>query len=259
MRALSRSLETGGGEVSARGSSPSSSGISSLDRRLLGFRESTPPEQLFTPRNPPGMLALDAMVFFARNQRAEYHRLVLDQMSREEAYQCPFVYAGLVSNNSLISSLIVLILTGQLSDIFPISDIQAVGRILCNVLGVTGTESERFFPMLFNVTPNSSHGSLEGAAFNEMFGVSIQLFFKTWKEMEANINDFDKVVAVVRKQLDRILNKPFSEQPRSIRGGEGGSLHDELQRFPYKMIQEQVDREHEDRDDDKCPMLRDLR
>ena len=98
MQALCQSLDTGDGAGRNRGhSSASSSSSGRLEWKLLGFQEGATPDQLFKPSRPPGILALDAMVHFAKNQKAEYHKLVLDQMSREEAYQCPFIHAGLVS------------------------------------------------------------------------------------------------------------------------------------------------------------------
>ncbi|KAI2595163.1 ELMO2 isoform 18, partial [Pan troglodytes] len=48
-------------------------------------------------------------------------------------------------------------------------------------------------------------------AFEELFGICIQLLNKTWKEMRATAEDFNKVMQVVREQITRALpSKPNS-------------------------------------------------
>ncbi|XP_072729349.1 engulfment and cell motility protein 3 isoform X5 [Ciconia boyciana] len=47
--------------------------------------------------------------------------------------------------------------------------------------------------------------------FEELFCICIQLVNKTWKEMRATLEDFDKVLQVVREQITRTLSlKPTS-------------------------------------------------
>ena len=40
---------------------------------------------------------------------------------------------------------------------------------------------------------------------SQLFGVAVTLLHKTWKEMEAQLADLEKVMGVVRKQLEMIL------------------------------------------------------
>ncbi len=42
------------------------------------------------------------------------------------------------------------------------------------------------------------------------------MMFKTWKEMEAKTDDFDKVLMVVRKQLLSVLDQPVKEIPTTV-------------------------------------------
>eukprot|EP00071_Canis_lupus_P041513 XP_022275070.1 engulfment and cell motility protein 3 isoform X1 [Canis lupus familiaris] len=65
-----------------------------------------------------------------------------------------------------------------------------------------GSETAQdFSPMFFG----------QDQSFHELFCVSIQLLNKTWKEMRATQEDFDKVIQVVREQLARTLAlKPSS-------------------------------------------------
>lgn len=44
---------------------------------------------------PPGALALDAMLYFARNQTDRYTRVVLENSGRGDDYDCPFARAAI--------------------------------------------------------------------------------------------------------------------------------------------------------------------
>lgn len=50
----------------------------------------------------------------------------------------------------------------------------------------------------------------------QLFSLGIQLLFKTWKEMEAKVDDFDKVMVVVRKQLLAVLDLPLKQIPTTV-------------------------------------------
>uniref|UniRef100_A0A8C5X4W7 Engulfment and cell motility 3 n=1 Tax=Malurus cyaneus samueli TaxID=2593467 RepID=A0A8C5X4W7_9PASS len=142
--------------------------------RKLGFmNNSNPAEDL--RRAPPGLLALDNMVYFSKNTPNAYSRFVLENSSREDKHECPFARSSI-----------------QLT------------LILCEILHVGEPCSETaqaFYPMFFG----------QDHFFEELFCICIQLVNKTWKEMRATQEDFDKVMQVVREQITRILAlKPTS-------------------------------------------------
>ncbi|XP_028624394.1 engulfment and cell motility protein 3 isoform X2 [Grammomys surdaster] len=141
--------------------------------RKLGFSNSNPAQDL--ERVPPGLLALDNMVYFSRHAPSAYSRFVLENSSREDKHECPFARSSI-----------------QLT------------VLLCELLHVGEPCSETaqdFSPMFFS----------QDHSFHELFCVAIQLLNKTWKEMRATQEDFDKVMQVVREQLARTLAlKPTS-------------------------------------------------
>ncbi|XP_038386690.1 engulfment and cell motility protein 3 isoform X2 [Canis lupus baileyi] len=141
--------------------------------RKLGFSNSNPAQDL--ERVPPGLLALDNMLYFSRHAPSAYSRFVLENSSREDKHECPFARSSI-----------------QLT------------VLLCELLRVGEPCSETaqdFSPMFFG----------QDQSFHELFCVSIQLLNKTWKEMRATQEDFDKVIQVVREQLARTLAlKPSS-------------------------------------------------
>ncbi|XP_029388368.1 engulfment and cell motility protein 3 isoform X2 [Mus pahari] len=141
--------------------------------RKLGFSNSNPAQDL--ERVPPGLLALDNMLYFSRHAPSAYSRFVLENSSREDKHECPFARSSI-----------------QLT------------VLLCELLRVGEPCSETaqdFSPMFFS----------QDHSFHELFCVAIQLLNKTWKEMRATQEDFDKVMQVVREQLARTLAlKPTS-------------------------------------------------
>uniref|UniRef100_A0A8D2DUX9 Engulfment and cell motility 3 n=1 Tax=Sciurus vulgaris TaxID=55149 RepID=A0A8D2DUX9_SCIVU len=141
--------------------------------RKLGFSNSNPAQDL--ERVPPGLLALDNMLYFSRHAPSAYSRFVLENSSREDKHECPFARSSI-----------------QLT------------VLLCELLRVGEPCSETaqdFSPMFFG----------QDQSFHELFCVAIQLLNKTWKEMRATQEDFDKVMQVVREQLARTLAlKPSS-------------------------------------------------
>lgn len=123
--------------------------------RKLGFSNSNPAQDL--ERVPPGLLALDNMLYFSRQAPSAYSRFVLENSSREDKHECPFARSSI-----------------QLT------------VLLCDLLHVGEPCSETaqdFSPMFFG----------QDQSFHELFCVSIQLLNKTWKEMRATQEDFDKV------------------------------------------------------------------
>lgn len=113
----------------------------------------------------PGVLALDNLAFFASKEEELYRKMVLDQLSRDEEYICPFIQTGKR-------------LTALLLDIF------SVGKSD----GGEGSDKAQaspaqFLPLFYAV----DH------PFEQLFGVSLELLFRTWREMEAKRSDMDKV------------------------------------------------------------------
>lgn len=140
----------------------------SRDYKKLGFRNDINPALDFT-ETPPGLLALDCMVYFARNQPDNYTKLVLENSCRADEHECPFGRAGL-----------------------------ELVRILCELLKVGDSPSEQaqsFQPLFFT----------HDHPFEECFCICIVLLNKTWKEMRATSEDFGKVASVVREQIVRAL------------------------------------------------------
>nr|XP_032644359.1 engulfment and cell motility protein 3 isoform X1 [Chelonoidis abingdonii] len=165
--------------------------------RKLGFQNYSNPAQDLH-RTPPGLLALDNMVYFSRHCPSAYSRVsvflarelrprhspgrflpsrqfVLENSSRDDKHECPFARSSI-----------------QLT------------LALCEILHVGEPCSETaqaFYLMFFG----------QDHFFQELFCICIQLQNKTWKEMRATQEDFDKVLQVVREQITRTLSlKPTS-------------------------------------------------
>uniref|UniRef100_H3CTT1 Engulfment and cell motility 3 n=1 Tax=Tetraodon nigroviridis TaxID=99883 RepID=H3CTT1_TETNG len=142
--------------------------------KKLGFSNNSNPGQDLV-RTPPGLLALDTMYYFAKRYPDAYSRFVLENSSREDKHECPFARSSI-----------------QLT------------LILCEILRIGEAPSETgsdYHPIFFN----------QDRLLEELFCVCIQLLNKTWKEMRATQEDFDKVMQVVREQITRTLSsKPTS-------------------------------------------------
>ncbi|KAL0968541.1 hypothetical protein UPYG_G00268190 [Umbra pygmaea] len=142
--------------------------------KKLGFSNNSNPG-LDLLRTPPGLLALDTMSYFASRYPDAYSRFVLENSSREDKHECPFARSSI-----------------QLT------------LILCEILRIGEPPSETgsdYHPIFFS----------QDRLLEELFCVCIQLLNKTWKEMRATQEDFDKVMQVVREQITRTLSsKPTS-------------------------------------------------
>ncbi|RVE72365.1 hypothetical protein OJAV_G00061050 [Oryzias javanicus] len=142
--------------------------------RKLGFSNNSNPGQDLV-RTPPGLLALDTMYYFATQYTEAFKRFVLENSSREDKHECPFARSSI-----------------QLT------------LILCEILRIGEQPSETgsdYHTIFFN----------QDKLLEELFCVCIQLLNKTWKEMRATQEDFDKVMQVVREQITRTLSsKPTS-------------------------------------------------
>ncbi|MGH0145283.1 UNVERIFIED_CONTAM: hypothetical protein FKN15_005030 [Acipenser sinensis] len=113
---------------------------------------------------PPGMLALDNMLYFAKHQQDAYIRIVLENSSREDKHECPFGRSSI-----------------------------ELTKMLCEILKVGELPSETcpdFHPMFF----------IHDRSFEEFFCICIQLLNKTWKEMRATSEDFNKGSSMQRRR-----------------------------------------------------------
>ncbi|GBP41410.1 Engulfment and cell motility protein 1 [Eumeta japonica] len=150
------------------------------DYKKLGFKCEIDPIKDFS-EVPPGILALDCMLYFAQNYSEEYTKIVLENSCRaininSDKHECPF---GRTSCELV--------------------------KLLCEVLRIGEPPSEQgqtFHPMFFT----------HDHPFEELFCVSIVILNKTWKEMRATTEDFEKVLSVVREQICRSL----SSSPRGF-------------------------------------------
>ncbi|XP_044750351.1 engulfment and cell motility protein 1 isoform X1 [Coccinella septempunctata] len=141
---------------------------STRDYKKLGFKNDINPALDFT-ETPPGLLALDCMIYFARNHPESYIKLVLENSCRADEHECPFGRASV-----------------------------ELVKILCELLKIGESPSEQgasFQPLFFT----------HDHPFEECYCICILLLNKTWKEMRATSEDFCKVASVVREQIVRAL------------------------------------------------------
>ncbi|XP_032073497.1 engulfment and cell motility protein 2 isoform X2 [Thamnophis elegans] len=142
--------------------------IYSRDYKTLGFTNPVNPALDFL-QTPPGMLALDNMLYLAKHHQDAYTRIILENSSPEDKHACPF-------GRSAIE------LTKMLCEILQIGELPNEGR-------------NDYHPMFFT----------HDQALEELFVIGIQLLNRTWKEMRATAEDFHKVMQVVREQITRAL------------------------------------------------------
>lgn len=144
--------------------------------RKLGFEDLSMPAQDFARNTPPGILALDNVAYFAEKHQENYVKVVLENSSRSDEHDCPFIKASIM-----------------------------LTRILCEILKIgepPREEGEKYHPMFFG----------HEEPFQEFFCICIQLLNKTWREMRASTEDFQKVLGVVKEQIGRALDM----QPTSL-------------------------------------------
>ncbi|KAG5675487.1 hypothetical protein PVAND_005387 [Polypedilum vanderplanki] len=134
--------------------------------KKLGFKYDVNPAQDFMESS---LLALDCMIYFARNQTQMYTKVVHENSCRSDEYECPF---------------------GRTS-------IELV-KLLCDILKI-GDDSfsnrDQFHPMFFT----------HDHPFEEFFCVCCVALNRTWKDMQAKNEDFSKVIDVVREQIIKSL------------------------------------------------------
>lgn len=137
--------------------------ISEQHWKQLGFMKGDPQDDF--NESPPGILALDCMVYFAKSKHDTFTRLLFSYTDS----QCPFALTCI-----------------------------ALTKVLCQIFRIGEQPSEigyEFIPVLvWSEEP-----------FKEVFSIGIQLLFKTWREMRASVLDLEKVLAVVMKQITTVL------------------------------------------------------
>ncbi|MEE6499621.1 hypothetical protein FKM82_003515 [Ascaphus truei] len=168
LQSLRLTAFTNEGEEGGHMSSERRHSLCAKEFRKLGFNNNGSPWQDLC-LTPPGLLALDNMVYFSTRWPNAYSRFVLENSSREDKHACPFARSSI-----------------QLS------------LILCEILRVGEPASEtgqNFLPLFY----------AQDHCLQEIFCVCIQLLNKTWKEMRATQEDFDKVMHVLKEQISRSL------------------------------------------------------
>lgn len=136
--------------------------------KKLGFKSDINPAQDFI-EIPPGMLALDCMVYLARNYVQNYKKVVHENSGRADEHECQF---------------------GRTS-------VELV-KLLCEILKIGEPPSDQgieYYPMFFT----------HDHPFEEFYCICIMVLNKTWKDMRATNEDFAKVFSVVREQVTRSL------------------------------------------------------
>lgn len=135
--------------------------------KKLGFQCEMNPADDFM-ETPPGLLALDCMLYLARNFTQQYTKVVHENCRADE-HECPF---------------------GRTS-------IELV-KLMCDILhiGEMPTEQGQDFHAMFFTHDHP---------FEEFFCICIVVLNRTWKDMRATGEDFAKVFSVVREQVQRSL------------------------------------------------------
>ena len=167
--------------------------------KQLGFSHSNP--RLDFSESPPGILALDCMVYLAKNKHDIFTRLLFTRTDSP----CPFAQTSV-----------------------------ALTKVLCQMFRIGEQAAEigyvtEFIPVMI----------LSEEPFKEIFCITIQLLFKTWREMRASLLDLEKVMTVVMKQITTV-----------IQAGDAGGLvsfdvlRNRLFELSYKKIIETDEKSH---------------
>lgn len=139
------------------------------DFKKLGFENVKTPVKDFV-KAPCGLLALDCMHYFAQNHGENYVKVVIENSTRADEHDCPFVKASM-----------------------------HLTKMLCDILRIGESPEETgnvYYSMFFS----------SEKPFEEFFCIAIQLLNKTWREMRATTADFPKVLEVVKEQVTRVLS-----------------------------------------------------
>ncbi|XP_037091395.1 engulfment and cell motility protein 1-like [Pollicipes pollicipes] len=179
----------------SKGSAGRKPGSFAKDYQQLGFQDGINPAHDFS-ETPPGVLALDCMLYLAQSHAELYTRLVLENSCGSD-HECPFGRTSI-----------------------------RLTALLCRILKVGEPPSDQgsvFYPMFF----------FQENPFEEFFCICINLLNKTWKEMRATTEDFDKVMSVVKEQITRALHGR-----QKLAEGGGGKLEAQTRPDPPSTLDE---------------------
>lgn len=151
------------------------------DYLKLGFSHSKNPVDDISRCPPFGFLSLEHMLYFARNYTDSYVKMILENRRRNNDSQHNHHHPHTREHD------------------FPFArSCLKLTNLLCHLLKLTEVPSDEgklYYPMFFT----------HDHPVEELFVLSIQLLNKTWKEMRATSQDFDKVFSVLQEQLTRAL------------------------------------------------------
>lgn len=139
------------------------------DYKKLGFNNEKDPTLDFAC-TPPGILALDCMHYFAVTHGEKFTKVVLENSCRNDNHECPFA----TSSIELVKLLVTVLSIGK----------------------PPSPHSANYQEMFFK----------HDHPFEEFFCQCIVLLNKTWREMRATREDFQKVLDVVKEQIESSLN-----------------------------------------------------
>ncbi|XP_063699346.1 engulfment and cell motility protein 1 [Culicoides brevitarsis] len=175
-----------------------------LYNKKLGFKDNFNPMKDFM-EIPPGFLALDCMLFFAMRYEHNYKKVVHENSIRQDdKNDCPFARTSI----ELIKVLL---------------DVLKIG----NVPNESGGD---FQPIFF------AHDQ----PFEELYCACVIVLNKTWKDMRATVEDFAKVLSIVREQITRTL----AMHPRTM-----DEFTTQISRFSYQTITKLRQQERESREE----------
>ena len=147
-----------------KANSDSQSNFSADDYAKIGFVNYSNPIDDF--KKPPGVLSLDLIIYFAQNYTDSFVKIVLENCSRsDKEHECPFIRSAI-----------------------------EITRFLVHLLKINepaNDEGRKFFIFFFT----------HDYPLEELFCICVPLLNKTWKEMRATLQDFDKVFSVFKQQL----------------------------------------------------------
>ncbi|TRY63374.1 hypothetical protein TCAL_03651 [Tigriopus californicus] len=141
----------------------------SEDYRKLGFKNEIDPTQDFCVV-PPGILGLEIMFAFALNHTDQFIKLVLETSCRKDNHDCPLAQITI-----------------------------GIVRMICEItkIGHKIQPQGQYHPMFF--TDDNPLGELSAIMINHVV--------RTWNEMRATTEDFNKVMEVAREQLVTALSQ----------------------------------------------------
>uniref|UniRef100_A0A336LYW8 CSON006325 protein n=1 Tax=Culicoides sonorensis TaxID=179676 RepID=A0A336LYW8_CULSO len=175
-----------------------------LYNKKLGFKDNFNPVKDFI-EIPPGLLALDCMLFFAVHYEHNFKKVVHENSIRQDdMHDCPFARTSI----ELIKHLL---------------DILKIGTM-----------------------PNESGGDFQpiffahDLPFEELYSACIIVLNKTWKDMRATVEDFAKVLSIVREQVTRTL----ALHPKTM-----DEFTTQINRFSYSTITKLRQQERESREE----------